>query len=58
MYYHLIVIIEDYEKACRKLKLAEVTSDLNSENELNVRRRIKPKKILESSDEEEEIYEV
>lgn len=49
-------ITDDYDKARQKLKVAEVTSDLNSDiEESNMRRKInKPRRVLESSEEEGE----
>lgn len=56
-FYSIIVFpydLDDFEKATKKLKLAEVTSDLGSEIEDPIKRKSKrPKRFLLSSSDEE-----
>lgn len=49
-------VVDDYIRARKKLKKAEVTSDITSGDEVDVdekRKRIPSKKLFSSSDEEE-----
>lgn len=47
---------DDYDKARQKLKQAELTSDLNTDtDESKNRKRLRPKKLLDSSSDEEEV---
>ncbi|KAF5279678.1 hypothetical protein FQR65_LT15313 [Abscondita terminalis] len=49
---------QDYEIAKQKLKLAEETSDLNTDGEASkVQRKIKRKKVIESSEDDSETDE-